>query len=476
MNSTQDQERIGGTLTLQFQPDDDTDISLDLLYSRYEVTRRDNYIAGLSFARSISNNGQPMVSVRDAEFDENGSLVYALFDGVDVRSEGLVDNFVSDFKQANVNFRRRLSDLLEITALVGLNRSSWDGRKRLQTFIDVIDADNFSIDFRDGGTTPVIDFGFDVSDPNAFTYAPGTGGTVLGGFSYQGKPSKNTTDNMTGEVNLAWTVTDGFTLKFGGQYRESDFRGTFLRPYNADTVQRPLPAGTSLADITTQIEGVDELWGNGAPASWAAIDPDKWADTFGFDDVRYCGVECGGGDTRVQEEIKSAYVMGSFDLADRIGLGLRGDIGVRYVRTDMRSSGIITVPPPAGTTSPTNLVGQYASARNSYEDWLPSANIVIEPMRNVLVRLSGAKVMSRPELGQLAPTSGVNADHPRRQHQQSVPRPDPRQHVRRRRWNGISSRGACSRSPSSTRISKASSRTGHAAGPFQPAGPARCAA
>lgn len=408
VNSTQDQERIGGTLTLQFQPDDDTDISLDLLYSRYEVTRRDNYIAGLSFARSISNNGQPMVSVRDAEFDENGSLVYALFDGVDVRSEGLVDNFVSDFKQANVNFRRRLNDSLEITALVGLNRSSWDGRKRLQTFMDVIDADNFSIDFRDGGTTPVIDFGFDVSDPNAFTYAPGTGGTVLGGFSYQGKPSKNTTDNMTGEVNLAWTVADGFTLKFGGQYRESDFRGTFLRPYNADTVQRPLPAGTSLADITTQIEGVDELWGNGAPASWAAIDPDKWADIFGFDDVRYCGVECGGGDTRVQEEIKSAYVMGSFDLADRIGLGLRGDIGVRYVRTDMRSSGIITVPPPAGTTSPTNLVGQYASARNSYEDWLPSANIVIEPMRNVLVRLSGAKVMSRPELGLLAPTSGVN--------------------------------------------------------------------
>jgi TonB-dependent receptor len=408
VNSTQDQERIGGTLTLQFQPDEDTDISVDLLYSRYDVTRRDNYIAGLSFARSISNNGQPMVSVRDAEFDENGSLVYGLFDGVDVRSEGLVDHFVSDFKQANVNFRRRLNDALEITALVGLNRSSWDGRKRLQTFIDVIDADNFSIDFRDGGSTPVIDFGFDVSDPNAFTYAVGTGGTVLGGFSYQGKPSRNTTDNMTGELNLAWTLAEGITLKVGGQYRESDFRGTFLRPYNADTVQMPLPAGTSLADITTQIEGADGLWGNGAPASWAAIDPDKWADTFGFDNVRYCGVECGGGDTRVQEEIKSAYAMGTFDLADRIGLGVRGDIGLRYVRTDMRSSGFIAVAPPAGMISPTNLVGQYAVARNGYEDWLPSANIVIEPMRNLLIRLSGAKVMARPELGLLAPTSGVN--------------------------------------------------------------------
>jgi len=30
-----------------------------------------------------------MVSVRDAQFSENGSLLYGLFDGVDVRSEGL---------------------------------------------------------------------------------------------------------------------------------------------------------------------------------------------------------------------------------------------------------------------------------------------------------------------------------------------------------------------------------------------------
>lgn len=410
LNSTQDQERIGGTLTFQFQPDDDTDISLDLLYSRFEVTRRDNYIAGLSWGRSITNNGQPMVSVRDIEFDENGSLLYGLFDGVDVRSEGLVDHFVSTFKQANFNFKRRLNDSLEVTALVGLNQSIWDGKSRLQTFMDVIDADGFSIDYRGGGTVPSIGFGFDVSNPANFNYAPGLAdGTVLGGFSFQGKPSKNTTNNFTGEVNLAWKLADAFTLKFGGQFRSSELEITALRAYNADTVVRALPAGTSLASITRQITGVGKLWGNGAPDSWAAIDPDKWSQTFGFDNVRYCGFECGGVRSRVKEDIQSGYLMGSFNLDDSIGLGLRGDIGVRYVRTDMTASGYIPVPPPAGTTSPTNLVGQYAVARNDYDDWLPSANLVIEPMRNLLVRLSAAKVMSRPELGLLTPTSGVTA-------------------------------------------------------------------
>ncbi|WP_240313531.1 MULTISPECIES: TonB-dependent receptor [Sphingomonas] len=408
LNSEQDQERIGGTVTFQFKPDDATDISLDLLYSRFEVTRRDNYIAGISFGRSIANNGQPMVSVRDIAFDGNGSLVNATFDGVDVRSEGLVDNFVSTFKQANLNFKRSLTDTLEVSGLVGLNQSIWDGRKRLQTFMDVIDSDNFTLDARNG-STPAIGFGFDVADPNNYSYAPPLAdGTVLGGFSYQGKPSKNDTKNLTGEVNVAWKAGDDLTIKAGGQYRESDFLSTFLRPFNADTVVRALPAGTTLASITRQVTGVGGLWGNGAPDSWAAIDPDKWAQTFGFDAVRYCGVECGGGRSRVREEIKSAYIMGTFDLGDRYGVGLRGDVGVRYVKTDMRASGIIAVAPPAGVTSPTNLVGQYAVAYNAYDDWLPSVNFVVEPVQNLLVRLSAAKVLARPELGLLTPTSGVN--------------------------------------------------------------------
>ena len=406
LNSQQDQERIGGSLTLQFQPDDQTDISVDFLYSRFEVTRRDNYIAAISFARSAANNGQPMTSVRDITFDANGSLVQGVFDGVDVRSEGLVDNFVSTFKQTNVNFKRVLNDSLEVSGLVGFNRSIWDGKKRLQTFMDAIDTDNFSIDFRDGGTTPLLGFGIDVANPSSFTYAPGLAdGTVLGGFSFQGKPSKNTTDNLTAEANLKWTLSPAFSIRTGAQYRRSDFLSTFLRPYSADTVVRALPAGTTLASITRNISGVDKLWGNGAPASWAAIDPDKWASTFGFDSVRYCGVECGGGRSRVREEVTSGYVMANFDLEDAIGFGVRGDAGVRYVKTEMTSSGYVAV---ALASSPTGLTGKFASATNNYDDWLPSANIVVEPIQNLLIRFSGAKVLARPELGLLTPTSGVN--------------------------------------------------------------------
>jgi TonB-dependent receptor len=409
VNSEQDQQRIAGTLTLQYQPSSDTDISLDLLLSEFEVERRDNYIAGLSFGRSISNNGQPMVSVRDVEFDENGSLVYGLFDGVDVRSEGLVDKFTTTFQQANLNIRQRLGDTLELTGLFGISESRLDGPSRLQTFIDVIDSDNFSIDFRDDDVIPTIGFGFDVSNPANFTYAPTQAdGTVLGGFSLQGRPLRNTIDNKTAELNLDWEASDAVSFKVGAQYRESEFRGRFYSPYLSDVTVRPLPAGVSLADLTRQIEGVGELWGNGAPDSWTAIDPDRFSDVFGVEGVRLCGVECGAGDTRIREEVISGYAMATFDATDLLGIGLRGDIGVRYVRTDQSSSGYIPIPPPAGTTSPTNVIGQLAEAERNYDDWLPSANLVFEPTDGLLLRLSAAKVMSRPELQQLAPTSGVN--------------------------------------------------------------------
>lgn len=408
VNSTQNTERLGGTLSLQFKPDDDTDIGVDAIYSRFDVTRRDNYIAGISFGRSITNNGQPMVSVRDAQFSANGSLLYGMFDGVDVRSEGLVDHWTSDFLQVNTHLKHRLNDKLQVELFVGKNQSVWWNPKRFQTFMDAIDTPNFSIDFRNGRSTPLIGFGFDVSNPANFNYAPGRAdGTVLGGFSFQGKPSKNQTDNFTGELNVDYSLSDAIKLRVGGQYRNADFNAWTSLPYTSQTIVQALPAGTSLASITTQISGLDQLFGSGAPKSWAAIDADKWSQVFNYNAIQFCRAECGAGASRIREAVKSAYAMATFDTGFALPFKVRGDLGVRYVKTDMLAAGIVSV--AAAGQTPTNLRGQYGQVLRAYDDWLPSANVVIEPTHNLLLRLAAAKVMSRPELGQLAPTSGITA-------------------------------------------------------------------
>lgn len=407
LNSEQDAKRTGASLTFQWRPSSDTDVSVDFLYSKFEVERRDNYIAGLSFARNIGNNGQPMVSVKDVEFDSNGSLVYGLFDGVDVRSEGLVDVFTSEFKQVNVNFRHRFTDRFEVTGLIGKSESNWEGPMRLQTFIDAIDVDDFSIDFRGGGTTPVLGFGIDVSDPSNFLYAPGAAdGTVTGGWSTQGKPQFNKTNITTINLEGKYDVTSSIAVRFGAQYRENDFNSYNLNARPGQTAVQALPAGTTVGNISRQITGLDDLWGDGAPSSWVAVDPAKWRDVFNFDDIEYCGVECGAGKSQIKEVVKSTFIMAEFNSDSWLPIPVRGDIGVRSVYTQQTAVGHIPVAAPAGSTYPT--VGLRNEVDRDYHDLLPSANIVFEFTPDVLARMSASKVMSRPELGNLVPSSGVN--------------------------------------------------------------------
>lgn len=412
VNSEQDTERAGGSISFQWRPSEDTSISVDGLFSRYQQERRDNYILGLSLGRNLSNNGQPMVSIKDVEFDENGSMVYGLFDGMDVRSEGLVDQFVSTFKQGSVDLEHKINDSFSVHAYVGRSINVWDGPLRFQTFIDAIDTDNFEVDFRGGRRVPRLSFGFDVSDPNNFQYSPqaATGpdtANVLGGFSLQGKPAQNITANNTFELDGSWQMNDQWKLKVGTQYRESHFSSHGANPLRNATVTRALPAGTTVADLTTQIRGLDSLFGSGAPAGWAAVDIHKWDEVFGIDSVPVCYQECGAAQSKIFEDVKTGYVMFAFDSADRWSIPIRGDFGVRYVMTDQWAQGNVSIGAPS--TSIYTAFGQLGEVDRDYTDTLPSFNVVAELNDNLLLRLSGSKVMSRPELGNLAPTSGVTA-------------------------------------------------------------------
>jgi hypothetical protein len=141
---------MGGSLALQWRPDDATEITFDALFSRFKVTRWDNYIDALSFARNTSNNGQPMVSVVDLSVKPNGSLLYGLFNGVDLRSESLRDKFTTTFGQANLNIHHKFTDKLAIDLMAGYSKSIFDNPERLTVNLDAIDTPGYSIDFRGG--------------------------------------------------------------------------------------------------------------------------------------------------------------------------------------------------------------------------------------------------------------------------------------------------------------------------------------
>ena len=99
----------------------------------------------------------------------------------------------------------------------------------------------------------------------------------------------------------------------------------------------------------------------------------------------------------ITEKSQAGYAQLDFD-TDVLPWRLRGDVGVRYVNTDITAEGYTFA---AG--APVQL-----TVDNSYDNVLPAANVVAEVTPNLLVRVAAAKVMVRPGLGALNPGGTLN--------------------------------------------------------------------
>lgn len=94
----------------------------------------------------------------------------------------------------------------------------------------------------------------------------------------------------------------------------------------------------------------------------------------------------------ITEETKTAYLQGNFD-AEAFGARVRGNAGVRYVKTDLDSIGNTIV---TGST-PTRSVN-----KTSYEFWLPRFNLIVEPREDLLIRGGIARDIRRPDFDTLS--------------------------------------------------------------------------
>lgn len=95
---------------------------------------------------------------------------------------------------------------------------------------------------------------------------------------------------------------------------------------------------------------------------------------------------------RLQEEITALYTQGNFS-----GDGFRGNLGVRYVKTD--------------TTGTAHDGTSEFSEENSYDDWLPSVNVAMDLTDDVILRGAASRVISRAKYSDLMPTySGANPE------------------------------------------------------------------
>ncbi|WCE05792.1 TonB-dependent receptor [Pseudoxanthomonas sp. JBR18] len=382
-----DQKRLGITGSLQWKPGDNTEFSLDGLYSKIDAKRYEHYIEAISFSRGRSQNGKPEMVVNDGYVDpDSGALLYGQFDNVDVRSENRYDEWDTVFKQLSLNGEHRFSDTFNITGQVGTSSSKHRNPISTTVIMDKLNVDGYSYDYRDSLTSPSFDYGIDPTDGSGWTLA-----------EVRMRPQYVNNDFDTGSLDFEWNFGPSFTLKGGVLAKNYSFDTKEFRRSSESSVPN-FADGTRL--IPEQYTELASLGGiSGDPGTWVVPDLGAIADLLDI----YSGTgtwalaERASNTRSVEEKDRGGWLMGEFGF-DIGNIPFSGNVGVRYVKTNQSSTGFATV---GSALVPTTV-------ERSYDDTLPSLNLVAEVTPDFLIRFGAAKVMSRPGLGSLTPGVTVN--------------------------------------------------------------------
>ncbi|MCC2956904.1 TonB-dependent receptor [Massilia sp. IC2-477] len=419
---THDQDRLGLTASVQWRPQRGTLLTFDMLYSKLDATRQEDFLQAISFSRSAAQGGKPQMSVVEAQYAPNGALLYGKYNGVDIRSESRFDELNTTFSQPTLTLEHQFNDSWSMSAKVGRANSKFRNPVQTTVTLDALNVNGYTIDFRGNDRMPAIGYPFDptsTSGPLAIIGVPqvasGTQPTTVPNTTTSEiriRPQGATNINDVGQFDLAWEASDNLSFKGGinkKKYESDTYE--FRRVNQNDTIFAP-PGGAS--GLTTSLTGFGK--GLDMPAGTATgwVIPNLSAIAAAYDIYCNCikaGPAGGPGDftlssitngnargnnRTVTERDDGFYLMGEFkyDLWD---IPVRGNFGVRHVKTELEAIGYQAA--GGGTAVVVN---------HDYKDTLPSFNIAANLTRDFIVRFGAAKVMTRPQLGFLSPGGTIS--------------------------------------------------------------------
>ena len=388
---------VAGTLSgFSFNPN-----NLDP-YDYYNSPTSRGYVAdplGLGLRNALI--GRPGIRIMDAALSPNGQNAdYLVLGNVDMRSAADEARYTTEFTQGTFDIAHEFSDTFRVHGIYGesksLNKSqgSLVEFSRLNSGTGTAGDGYFVYDARGGGDMPSLNFGFDVADPTKWD--------VVKGFSairYFERTVENTYKG--GAFDMAWDFDENITLKAGVSRRVYTFFTTALqRESNRETLNPSLiEAGTTIQQVGALHsfgQGLDLP--TGTPTSFYAPNLDAFRNLFDFE----CNCVNKWGDWRISSKFNFAQTFnieetdtsffGQIDFRFPVfGRDVRGNVGIRQAKTEVDSNGF------------TNR-GRAINATNEYTNNLPSLNVAYEVADNMIIRLGIASVMSRPLLGNLAPS------------------------------------------------------------------------
>ncbi|HEX8569232.1 MAG TPA: TonB-dependent receptor [Caulobacteraceae bacterium] len=404
-----DNDRLGVTASLQFRPSSRTLLNLDVLMAKLDSTRVDNGLSAISFSRDLSVGGNPQTHVLAAEIDENNQLVYGVFDNVDFRTSTTYSEITTEFSQYALSASHEFSDRFRVNAIYGRAFSDFDNPVQTHVTFERQNVDGFSWDYRGGRRAPELVLGFNPNDPAQWAVTP-AGTPVSLATEVRLRPQGVENVLETARLDFDFDITEDVGLKWGAAWKKYDFSTYEMRRQNQSDTVTALPPGVTTADLASYLTGFGG--GFSGPSGWVIPNVQAFAGVYNIycncngpapgganddpDDFRMTGPT--NGDARRlnqtnEETDTSLYTQLDFS-TERLfgGRRLRGDLGLRWVRTEVEATGFQS-----------RGGGTQVSVLNEYEDLLPSINLALDATENLVLRFGAAKVMARPTLTSLNP-------------------------------------------------------------------------
>ncbi len=404
-----EQERLGLTASVQWRPTDKTLVTVDGLYADFDGTREEQFLEAPSFsvggactAANISTTcGIANTAVTAATIDSSNTLVAGTFNNVDLRVEDRFDVLETKFTQLNIQAEHEFSDMLKGHIIAGTSKSDHDNPIQTTVTLDQFNVQGYSYDYSKG-RVPLISYGnAQLTNPAAWT---------LTSIRLRPQTALNEYDTLKGGFELK--PNDIFKFNAGVDWKKYNFETTEQRRSIGTTTNQEsvIPAALAAIPVANYSKVINfKIKGLGAPAgnvtAWLVPNLDVAQNVLSFyDQTAYNGAFRLGrepaltNNNQVGEKDFGGYVQGSFVTEVGDGMTLRGNAGVRYVETKQSTRGFAFV---GGSTNE-------ISVERKYDDWLPSANLVFEPIDEFIIRGSAARVMARPNLGNLPPGATVS--------------------------------------------------------------------
>lgn len=398
-----DRERLGVTGSIQFDVSDRTRLTLDSLYAKLDQTRNEEFLEIISPAREAGAQGFRTMDLVRGVIDNNATLISATFDDVDARTEQRIDVLSTEFTQNALTLTHEFSDTLRFRGLIGSSEAIGSNPQQTTVSFDRYDVDGYSYDYSGDVNVPAFNYGFDVSNPANWALSPSS---TLGDASIiRLRPNRTENTYDTIEAEFTYDFNDSLTFRFGASQKEFGFAVAENRKAveAVPTTALALLAarGVTIDQYSTTVSSLNRgsltLPGN-TPATWVIPDIARLDALIGFscncvNDFGDFRVTPFAGETRAVTETSNGFFIQADFNTDLWNMPVRGNLGVRYVETEVNSTGLL------GTRT-LNLT-------NTYEDTLPALNVSIEPVEDLIVRFAAAKVMARPALNQLTPGGTV---------------------------------------------------------------------